>query len=562
MKAMRVGSIACLVAGAFLLVWLRWDVIVDVRATRLPWSLLIAAPVVASIAGLATLAADRLAESGGCSMIVIGWIAVLSSAGSIAGPIERGLAIAASSLLPIGLIMIAERSSTQATAGTRRVRRATIVVFVFVSVVRSLVDDPFSDASCQAYCGRNSLAVHPSATITSLLGGVLVAAAAVAAISLLADLAIRRTRPRGVGKPIVVALAMVALVALAAGALRIGAVLHLARGAATAILSAAVIALSLVLVVGVLRRFWHLRALSRFASDIQGERTTSLQEILVGVLGDPDVVVGYEIEGAASLIDAAGCDVVVPANAQQMRFAVGDSNVVIAHGEHSGLQFIDRALGPRLRMAIWNEALSASLEYQLAARRAARRRIVMVVESTRSKLERDLHDGAQQRLLGLKYEIESAKISEQSDEREALLTKAAEEVSAAFADLRTLAHGIYPSVLDDLGLEAALDQLALTCDHIVAIDVVSDGIVLPEHVARTAYSVVDAALRQTGTHRRTVVTVRSSGALLTVDVVGVDGELPLAVLDRIAAHDGRWVAHPGRWEVEVPCESWSLTTRS
>ena len=124
---------------------------------------------------------------------------------------------------------------------------------------------------------------------------------------------------------------------------------------------------------------------------------------------------------------------------------------------------LERALGSAARLAIENEALRAEALSQLHDLRASRTRIVETADAERRRLERNLHDGAQQRLLALSYDLRLARagaLAACDDPLVAVLDGAAVQTATALDELRELAHGIYPAILTEAGLAAALATLA------------------------------------------------------------------------------------------------------
>jgi signal transduction histidine kinase len=114
-------------------------------------------------------------------------------------------------------------------------------------------------------------------------------------------------------------------------------------------------------------------------------------------------------------------------------------------------------------IAVENEQLQAEVRAQLEDLRASRARIIETGDAERRRLERDLHDGAQQLLVALSYDLRVAQARvdvEVDSELTTLLSSAGEKAQTALGELRELAHGIYPAILSEAGLEAALETLA------------------------------------------------------------------------------------------------------
>ena len=116
-------------------------------------------------------------------------------------------------------------------------------------------------------------------------------------------------------------------------------------------------------------------------------------------------------------------------------------------------------IGRQLALVLHNLRLDAALEASYEELRASRTRIVAAADAERRKIERDLHDGAQQRLLTLAMRLATARAGSAA-ERETALAQAAGDLQAAISELRSLARGIYPPLLTENGLPAALTAVA------------------------------------------------------------------------------------------------------
>jgi signal transduction histidine kinase len=200
-------------------------------------------------------------------------------------------------------------------------------------------------------------------------------------------------------------------------------------------------------------------------------------------------------------------------------------------------------------IAAENARLDAELKRRYEELRASRARIVEAADAARRKLERDLHDGAQQRLVGLALSLRMARERIDSDpgEARALLDEAQAELARATEELRELARGIHPAVLTDRGLSAALAALAKRSPLRVEL---KDGVGerLPDSVEAAAYFVVAEALtnaaRHAGTDRAEVEVARRDGHLrVAVRDEGRGGADPSGsglrgLADRVQALDG------------------------
>jgi signal transduction histidine kinase len=190
-------------------------------------------------------------------------------------------------------------------------------------------------------------------------------------------------------------------------------------------------------------------------------------------------------------------------------------------------------------------------------------------DAERRRLERDLHDGAQSRLVGLALLLRTARAKAGADgELAALLDRAQEELQTGLGELRELARGIHPAVLTDRGLDPALHALAARSPVPVTVEAgVADR--LPAPVESAAYFVVSEALANVAKYAqatRAEVTVRRANGHVTVEVAddgvgGADaarGSGLRGLADRVAALDGTLSldspAGAGtRLRAEIPC---------
>ncbi|HEU4448863.1 MAG TPA: PAS domain-containing protein [Gaiellaceae bacterium] len=202
--------------------------------------------------------------------------------------------------------------------------------------------------------------------------------------------------------------------------------------------------------------------------------------------------------------------------------------------------------------------------------RRSRARLVETSDIERRRLERNLHDGAQQRLvsLSLVLRLAQAKVATDPEGADRLLAQAAEELAAALEELRELARGIHPAVLADRGLYAALEVLAARAPLPVDLELVDER--LPEPVEAAAYYVVSEALanvvKYADASSVAVSIARMNGrAVVEIADDGVGGADPSlgsglrGLVDRVEALDGRLQVEspPGagtRIRAEIPCE--------
>jgi signal transduction histidine kinase len=233
-----------------------------------------------------------------------------------------------------------------------------------------------------------------------------------------------------------------------------------------------------------------------------------------------------------------------------------------------GMAFLHGRIAAGLLGPTSRAELVAGVEEQRARRVMA----VDVAAAERRRIERDLHDGAQQRLVALAMGLGMAKEKFAGDPEAArtLLDEAHDEAKRALAELRDLARGIHPAVLTDRGLDAAVSALAARSPVPVEVDVDLRGRP-PAATESTAYFVVAEALANVAKHAaatRAEVRIASEGGRLVVevrddcvggaDLAGGSGLAGLA--DRVASVDGRLVVAspkggPTVVRAELPCGS-------
>jgi signal transduction histidine kinase len=204
-----------------------------------------------------------------------------------------------------------------------------------------------------------------------------------------------------------------------------------------------------------------------------------------------------------------------------------------------------------MRLSVENERLQAEVEAQLAEVRESRARIVTAGDAERRRLERDLHDGAQQRLVSLTLALRMAnlKLGDDADpEVRRSLEQASEEARSALAELRELARGIHPQILTEAGLGPAIESIADRSSIPVTVEGATTERFSPA-VEGTAYFVVSEALTNIVKYanaNRAIVRIGREEARLTIEVSddGIGGADPAngsglrGLVDRLAVIDG------------------------
>ena len=279
-----------------------------------------------------------------------------------------------------------------------------------------------------------------------------------------------------------------------------------------------------------------------------------LRDELARALGDPSIQLLYWLPDGERFVDSRGRDVKLPAPGSGRGVTrIERDGELVAALVHDALSFDKElgAIGAAAGMAIENERLEAELRAKVTELRQSRSRMLRIGLEERRRLERDLHDGAQQRLVSMALHMRLARDKLRGDPEAAarLLDGASTELDAALEELRELARGIHPAVLSDRGLDAALETLARRAPLPVQLNRDSHER-LPESIELAAYFVVSEALTNVAKYadasHAEVNVVRRNGKL-TVEVAddGVGGADPdhgtglRGLADRLAVIEGR-----------------------
>jgi signal transduction histidine kinase len=327
--------------------------------------------------------------------------------------------------------------------------------------------------------------------------------------------------------------------------------------------------------IGLLRSRLARGGVADLFRDLKTTSGGALQGVLAKALGDPSLVVAYRLPESLGYADADGRSVLVPPiAADRSSAAVESGGTEIAALVYDASLDDDPELVDAVRaaagMALENERLHAEAASRLAEVQASRERIVAASDAERRRLERNLHDGAQQRLVALSLQLRLLEGRVGDDpSAQALVSTASSELAESLAELRELARGIHPAVLNH-GLAAALDSLAARSPAPATVTYETNGD-LPEPVELAAYFVASEALTNVAKYAHaTKVSVRVSRqgrhAVIEIADNGVggadsDGGSGLRGLaDRVEALDGRLsvISPPGAGTTvtaELPCES-------
>jgi signal transduction histidine kinase len=303
-------------------------------------------------------------------------------------------------------------------------------------------------------------------------------------------------------------------------------------------------------------------------------RPEDLREALAGALRDPSLTLAYWLPEYGSWVDVNGSIVEWPSEESGRRTTVIDQDgaSVAALFHDSTLtdepQLLE-AVGAAAAIGLENGRLHAQLRARLEELRGSRRRVIEVGQEERQRLERNLHDGAQQRLIGLSLELGLLEERLEGDpEAKVRLGQARKEIAVSLAELRDVAHGLHPAVVSGHGLAVALESLAALAPVPVRLNIELEER-MAERLEVAAYYVVSESLANVARHAHATavaVAVSRVDGLVLVEVVddgvgGADTERGTGIrglADRVEALGGSlrvWTPRGGgtRVRAEIPC---------
>jgi signal transduction histidine kinase len=307
----------------------------------------------------------------------------------------------------------------------------------------------------------------------------------------------------------------------------------------------------------------------------EAPRPGGLRDALADALDDPSLELLFWLPDAGRYVDGQGREYELPEDDPTRDVTKverdGECVAAIVHdGTLPHMREHVQAVGAAAALALENERLDAELRAKVDELRGSRERMLQIGLEERRRLERDLHDGAQQRLvsMALNIRLARAKLNEDPLAAEQLLASAGDELESALEELRELARGIHPAVLTDRGLGTALQTLANRAPVPVELGELPDER-LPEAVELAAYFVVAEALTNVAKYAEasyaTVQVERHNGRVV-VEVAddGIGGADPgrgtglRGLADRLAVIEGRLEVeseqgHGTRVRARIPC---------
>jgi signal transduction histidine kinase len=299
-----------------------------------------------------------------------------------------------------------------------------------------------------------------------------------------------------------------------------------------------------------------------------------LRDALARALRDPSLMLAYWLPEYGSWADVDGREVKLPEHedGRATTFIDRDGQRVAALLHDASLEdepeLLD-AVSAAAGIALENARLHAELSARLEELRGSRVRVIEAGQKERQRLERNLHDGAQQRLVALSLELTMLKKHLDADpEASSRIEHARGEIATSLQELRDIARGLHPAVVSGHGLEVALESLAARAPVPVRLNVELEDR-LPEQLEVAAYYLVSESLANIGKHAQASsasIDVRRDNGQVVIEIVddgigGADTEAGSGLrglADRVEALDGRlriWTprGQGTRLRAEIPC---------
>lgn len=270
----------------------------------------------------------------------------------------------------------------------------------------------------------------------------------------------------------------------------------------------AVAAVPLAYLAILLQRRFHRAGVADLVVQLSGSKMLdSLQGALSTALKDETLRVGYWLPEQERYVDAEGKPIPLPPGPNRMMTKVdrnGSSVAVLVHDPslRDEPELVEAACAAAA-LALDNERLAADLRARLRQLAASRTKVLQAAESERRRLERDLHDGVQQRLLSVAMTLGLAESTMATDAAlgRPLVGEAKDAVLAALDDLRAVCQGVHPPILTERGLVGAVQELTATASVPVALTLDVSGPLRPE-LESTAYYVLAESLANITKHAR------------------------------------------------------------
>jgi signal transduction histidine kinase len=363
---------------------------------------------------------------------------------------------------------------------------------------------------------------------------------------------------------------------------RLGVVAHVSDSVATVLswaLTGVLMLWPIGLVVGLARARLDRSAVADLVVELGGRMPAGgIRDALARALHDPSLQLAFWLPDERFFVDEAGRRVEDPTGSQTASVTVlardGEPVAALTHDPSlSAEPGLVSAVAAAAGLAVENERLYAQVQAHLVETRASRTRLVAAADAERRRVERNLHDGAQQRMLNLMLALRTAQTDlsrgayQGADDA---LEVATGELGHALTELRELAHGIHPAVLTDSGLGPAVRALAQRSSVPVRVRDNLHGERITPAIEVTAYFIVSEALTNVAKHaaasEATVTLARQhDDVIIEVADDGVGGASSLngtglrGLQDRVDAYAGHLriesiTGQGTRLTAELPCE--------
>jgi signal transduction histidine kinase len=290
------------------------------------------------------------------------------------------------------------------------------------------------------------------------------------------------------------------------------------------------------LLAGLLVAPWQRAAVTDLVVELGEARSGTLRGELSRALGDPSLEIGYWLPERGAFVDAEGHVLALPDPGSGRSVTVvehdGEPAAVLLHDsavlEDPGLL---EAVTSAAQLAVSNARLQGEVQARVEELAASRRRILDARDEERRRLERRLHEGAEQRLGELAVTLRHGRRSASDERTRQQIARTEDQLARTLEELRRLAHGLHPRILSEHGLEAAL--VALASEFPVPVEIDVTGSQPPLRVGVVAYFVCAEALANVAKH--------AAAARVTVAVAVGEGRVRVEVSD-----DGVGGADPAR----------------
>ncbi|HTP21328.1 MAG TPA: sensor histidine kinase [Solirubrobacteraceae bacterium] len=273
-------------------------------------------------------------------------------------------------------------------------------------------------------------------------------------------------------------------------------------------------------------RLFMGQALAEFVSELARMPAADPEALMAAALRDPSLKVAYRRPGRGTYVDAAGAAVHDLPDDAAITWVERDHQplaAVMYSEDLSGYEPFVQAAGAAALMRLEKTQAEAELKASTADLASSRIRLMEMAHAERRRLERDLHDGVQQHLVGLRIKLDMAAetIKEDPERGERALASVGRQMDDVLQELRLLARGIYPSLLHECGLREALSSAARSSP--LAVSVRAPGIArYPEEIEVAVYfcclEAIQNVVKHAGPDATAMVTLSRDGPYLCFEV--------------------------------------------